>query len=102
MKEESLGILIAEIISVEKVENTDRLFHITLKGTDREYHIATSLASYYTRDELIGKQVPIKVDVASKTIFGVSSNARFIAVLHNKEPVLLLPETRVANGSVVI
>ncbi|GGX57358.1 hypothetical protein [Saccharospirillum salsuginis] len=102
MKEEDLGILMAEIIDVKKVEKTDRLFHVTLKSSDRDYHIATSLASFYKVEELIGKQVPIKVNVEIKTMFGITSNARFIAILNNKEPVLLVPEARVKNGAPVI
>lgn len=102
MKEEDLGILVAEIVDVKKVENTERLFHVVLKSDVKDYHIATSLASFYEIDDLVGKQVPIKVDVEAKKIYGITSNARFIAILSNREPVLLVPEARVKNGAPVI
>jgi len=102
MKEESLGIVIAEITSVEKVPETKSLYRVTLKGNNHNYQIATSLASFYQKSDLVGKQVPIKVDVEATILFGVKSDARFIAILSDNEPVLLVPETSVENGALVI
>lgn len=102
MKETSLGMVMAEVTSVEKVESTDRLYIVKLLGNDRQYQVATSLASYYPMSELIGKQVPLKVDVEPKVIYGIESNARFVAILNNGKPVLLVPESPVPNGALVI
>ena len=63
MKEENLGIVIGSILSIDKVKNTDRLFAVKIKVENRELIIATSLASFYKKEDLIGKQVPIKIDV---------------------------------------
>ena len=103
MKEEALNMVIGTICSLEKVEGTDKLFLLKIDAGSNEYQIATSLASFYTEQDLIGQQVPIKIDVEPKKIRGVISNARFIAVMgSNKEPVLLLPQDKVANGAVVM
>ncbi len=103
MKEDTLNIIIGTVDSVEKVAGTDRLFLVRINAGRRNYQIATSLASYYKEQELVGQQVPIKVDVKPKKIRGVLSDARFIAIMNeNKEPVLLLPEHRVSNGSIVV
>lgn len=102
MKEASLGMIMAEIKSVAKIENTDRLHVVKLAGNNREYQVATSLASHYQAADLVGKQVPLKVDVAPRIIHGVESNARFVAILHDGAPVLLVPESPVPNGAPVI
>ncbi|MBI2381299.1 MAG: hypothetical protein HYV16_11160 [Gammaproteobacteria bacterium] len=103
MKEEALNIVIGTVRSMEKVEGTDTLFLVKIDAGDTVYQIATSLASFYSEPELIGKQVPIKIDVEPRKIRGVLSNARFIAVMgSNKEPVLLVPQSRVDDGSLVM
>lgn len=102
MKEASLGMIMAAVKSVEKVEGTDRLFLVRLQGDGREYQVATSLASHYAPTDLVGKQVPLKVDVEPKVIYGIESNARFVAILNAGKPVLLVPETAVPNGAPVI
>lgn len=103
MKEESLGIVIGTIVSVEKAENSDRLHIVRIDVGDRIVQIATSLASFFDEGQLLGKQVPIKTDVQTTNIRGVESEARFIAILsENKKPVLLLPEKAVRNGSIVL
>ncbi len=61
------------------------------------------LASFYSQEELIGQQVSIKIDVEPQTIRGVLSNARFIAIMgNNREPVLLIPQTGVTDGAIVM
>lgn len=103
MKEEALNIIIGTITSMEKVENTDKLFLLKIDAGDKHYQIATSLASFYTEQQLVGQQVPIKVDVEPKTIRGVLSDARFIAIMgDNREPILLTPQTKVTDGAVVM
>jgi methionyl-tRNA synthetase len=103
MKENPLNIVIGTISSLEKVEGTDKLFLLKINTGENEYRIATSLASYYQKNELVGQQIPIKIDVEPKKIRGVLSDARFIAVMdENKEPVLLVPQHKVSNGSIVM
>ncbi len=103
MKEEALNIIIGTIYSMEKVGNTDKLFLLKIDAGGKHYQIATSLASFYKEQDLIGQQVPVKVDVEPKEIRGVLSNARFIAIMgSNKEPVLLIPQCKVADGAIVM
>lgn len=103
MKEETLNMVIGTILSMEKVENTDKLFLLKITAGANQYQIATSLASFYSEQDLIGRQVPIKIDVEPKKIRGVISDARLIAIMgSNNEPVLLLPQSEVPNGAVVM
>lgn len=103
MKEEPLNMVIGTITSMEKVENTDKLFLLKIDAGSNQYQVATSLASFYKEEDLVGKQVPIKIDVEPKKIRGVLSNARFIAIMgKNNEPVLLIPQSKVNEGALVM
>lgn len=103
MKEESLNIVIGTIVSVEKAENSDKLFVVKVDIGDKILQIATSLASFFDNNQLVGKQVPIKTDVPTVNIRGVKSEARFIAIMStDKTPVLLIPEKQVDNGVIIM
>ena len=103
MKEEALNIIIGTIISVEKAENSDKLYVVKLNIWDKIIQIATSLASFFDENQLIGKQVPIKIDVPILKIRWIKSEARFIAIMwKDKNPILLLPENKVHNWALVI
>jgi len=103
MKEEDLGVCIGTVIAVEKVPGTKRLHKITIDiGNGKRKQIASGVPGDFEPDYLIGKQVPIKVDVKQIKIRGVSSSARFLTTTgFNGETVLLLPEKPVPNGSKV-
>ncbi len=103
MKEKPLNIVIGTILSVEKAEGSDKLYVVKLDIGDRTIQIATSLASFFDKERLIGKQVPVKTNVPTVDIRGVRSEARFIAIMgENRKPILLLPETKVHDGALVI
>lgn len=103
MKEEALNIIIGTITSVEKAKDSDKLYVVKLDIGDKTIQIATSLASFFSEEKLIGKQVPVKTDVPTIEIRGVKSEARFIAIMgDNGEPILLLPENKVRNGALVM
>jgi len=102
MKEENLGIKIGTIISVQKVDGTDRLCAVKIDIGDKVIQIAMAVPSYFERDYLIGKQVPIKIDVSPIKIRGIESQARFLTTINeNKKTILLMPEQKVPNGSEV-
>ena len=103
MKEEDLGIVIATVISAEHITGTQRLHRITLETADGEnVQIASGIAGDFPAGYLIGKQVPILIDVNPVKIRGILSQARFLATSDDeKKPVLLVPEARVPDGSKV-
>jgi methionyl-tRNA synthetase len=103
MKDEELGIVIATVISAEHIEGTQRLHRILLESTDGEkLQIASGIAGDFPAGYLIGKQVPILVNVKPVKIRGILSQARFLATSDTEnKPVLLVPESFVPAGSKV-
>lgn len=103
MQEEDLGMVVGTILSVEKADNSDRLFLLKIEAGGRVYQVATSLAAFFEMRDLIGQQVPILTTVQPRKIRGNLSETRLIAILNeDKEPVLLVPARRVPNGSIVM
>lgn len=103
MKEDALNIVIGTILSVQKVDNSEKLFLVRIDVGNKIVQIATSLASFFKAGELIGKQVPVKIDVTPRNIRGVLSDARFIAIMgENHEPILVIPEKTVKNGAMLM
>ena len=100
MKESELGIVIGTIKSTEKVAGTNRLHIIKINIGDKEVQIASGVPGDFEPNGLVGKQVPVKIDVEPVKIRGIESNARFLAVAgENQETVMLFPEKSVPNGS---
>jgi len=54
----------------------------------------------YKPEDLIGKQAPVVLNIEPAMIRGVQSNGIFMAI-DAGEPMLLLPENSVPNGSKV-
>lgn len=99
MQEESLGIVIGTIFECERVPGTKRLCRLVIDIGGRSVEIASALPYFFEEETLLGRQVPVKTDVQPVVMHGITSTARLIAI-KNKQgmPVLLLPETAVANG----
>jgi EMAP domain len=102
MQEDSLGIVIGTIESCSRIEKTKRLYHIVATIGSDKVSIASALPSFYPEGYLLGKQVPLKVDVNPVEMYGVRSSARFIAIKSSDgSPVLLMPESMVDDGAQV-
>ncbi|MBI3100941.1 MAG: hypothetical protein HYY98_05225 [Burkholderiales bacterium] len=103
MKEEPLGMIIGTITACKPVAGTKHLHHLIIDVGTGHIEIASSLPHYYEPGTLLGCQVPIKTDVEPITIHGIRSTARLIAIRNQQGmPVLLQPQTPVANGDEVI
>lgn len=102
MDEESLGIVFGTIISAEKVKGTERLHIIKIDVGDKVLQIATGVPGDFPEGYLIGKQVPIKIDVPTIKVRGIESQARFITTTgEGNKTILIIPEKKVPNGSKV-
>lgn len=102
MEEKSLGIVIGTVISAEKVTDTNRLHIVKIDIGTKIIQVVTGVPGDFEENFLIGKQVPIKIDVDPVKIRGIESEARFITTVGNDEKtVLLIPQNKVPNGSKV-
>jgi methionyl-tRNA synthetase len=101
-----LDLRIATIKAVELVENADKLYKITLDAGQElgERVIASGIRSWYSPEDLVGKQVIYLANLEPKTLRGVVSQGMLIAsggptVGGSEQAVLLLPDKEVVAGS---
>ena len=97
-----LEIRIGKVKSVEKVEDTDKLLRFIFDLGGEERQIISGIAeSYHDLGVLVGKEVPIIVNLEPRNIKGYESQGMVLAVIADGLPVLLNPDREVPVGSLV-
>ena len=97
-----LDIKIGKIISAEKLEGSDKLLKIMIDvGEEAPRQILSGIAEVTPEpDSLVGKLVPIIVNLEPRVIRGEMSFGMMLCADDNT-PVLLHPEREVKSGSLV-
>ncbi len=94
-----LEMKIGTVIKADRVTGTDRLIKVIVDmGGGEERQVVAGFGHLHNPEDLIGKQVPVAVNIEKAMIRGVESNGVFIA-LADEKATLLLPENKVANGT---
>ena len=96
-----LDIRIGKIISAEKVKDADKLIKLEIDFGNEKRQIIAGIAQYYEPENLIGKEVPVIVNLEPKKFKGLESQGMVLAADNEGMPVLLHPETDVPAGSIV-
>ena len=96
-----LEIKIGTVISVERIEGADKLLKLQIDFGSEQRQILAGLAQFYAREILIGKQMPVIVNLEPRTMKGLESQGMILAAGNGVEPVLLMPEKPVPPGSEV-
>ena len=99
-----LDIRICKILKAERIPGADKLLKLTLdQGTDEPRQILAGIAMAYTDlDSLVGRLIPVIVNLAPRTIKGEVSNGMLLAPSDQDDlPVLLSPISEVPVGSKV-
>jgi len=81
-----LDIRVGTIKSVEKVPDTDKLLVLSLDvGESSDRQIVSGIAEHYEDiNTLVGRQVPVVVNLETKTIRGVESYGMILYVVGDK------------------
>ena len=95
-----LEIKMATIVEAEKVEDTDKLLKLIVDLGDEKRQVVAGIALQYEAKDVIGRQVPVLCNLEPAKIRGVESNGMILCAAA-PDPVLLLPEKKVANGGKV-
>lgn len=96
-----LDIRIGKILSAEKVSGTDKLMKLEVDfGLEKRQMIA-GIAQFFEPDHLIGKEIPVLLNLEPRSFKGIESQGMILAIDVNGEPVLLHPEREVPPGSVI-
>jgi len=96
-----LEMRIGRIVSAERVEGTDKLIKLEIDlGTEKRQFVA-GLAEFYEPDYLIGKEIPVLVNLEPKNFKGIESQGMILAADVEGKPVLLFPEKEIPAGSII-
>lgn len=99
---QKLDIRIGEVISVEKIEGADRLLKFIFDFGGEKRQIIAGIAHLYPDPKvLLGKQMPILVNLRTKEIKGNKSQGMILAINADGRIVFLQPEEKVPSGSIV-
>ena len=96
-----LEIRIGKILSAEKVEGTDKLMKLEIDLGQEKRQLIAGIAEFFQPNQLIGKEIPVLVNLEPKEFKGVKSYGMILAVDIDGRPILLSPEEEVPAGSTI-
>ena len=94
-----LDIRIGTIISAEKVEDADKLLKLEIDLGEEKRQVVSGIADWYKPEDLVGKQVPVLMNLEPRTFKGVESQGMILAAEADDSAVLLHPDKDVPAGS---
>ncbi len=97
-----LDIRIGKVISAEPIEGADKLLRLVFDLGDEHRQVLAGIAQFVEDPKsLIGKEMPVLVNLEPKRMKGLDSNGMILAADADGKPVLLIPEKEVPPGSMV-
>lgn len=96
-----LDLRIGKVLSASRVEGTDKLIKLELDIGSNKRQIVAGMAEFLGPEDLVGKQVPILVNLEPRRFRGIESHGMVLAADVDGRPVLLHPEYEVPAGSII-
>ncbi len=98
-----LDIRVGTIKSAEKVENADRLLVFKVDvGEEEERQIISGVAEHFSNPEtLVGRQVPVIVNLEPKKIMGYESQGMILYVSDDDKLTTLEPREEISSGALI-
>lgn len=96
-----LDIRIGTILSVEVVEDADKLLKLTVDiGEENPRQVVSGIREYFDDpQELVGKQCPFLANLEPRVIRGLESQGMILAASNEGEFGLLIPHKTLPPGS---
>ncbi|MFZ5907660.1 MAG: methionine--tRNA ligase subunit beta [Nitrospirota bacterium] len=96
-----LDIRIGKILAAEKVQGTDKLLKIEIDVGTEKRQLVAGIAESYEPDALIGREIPVLLNLEPRTIRGVESHGMILAAVMDGKAVLMHPDREVPPGSII-
>lgn len=101
-----LDIRIGTIVSADEVEGADKLLKLMIDvGEDTPRQILAGIKEYIDREYLVGKQIPVLVNLEPRTLRGLESQGMILAASNETDDkkilALLHPHKELPSGSSV-
>lgn len=95
-----LDIRVAEIKEVEEIPGSDKLWKMKIDVGEEKITVA-GIKQFYSKEELIGKQIVVINNLEPATIRGIESQAMLLAA-DEENPILIVPDKKTRPGNKVI
>ncbi|MBM4144664.1 MAG: methionine--tRNA ligase subunit beta [Nitrospira sp.] len=96
-----LDIRIGKILAAEKVEGTEKLLKLEIDFGFEKRELVAGIAEIYQPEQVIGKEIPVLMNLEPKTIRGIVSQGMILAADVEGKPVLMHPGKEVPPGSII-
>ena len=96
-----LDLRIAEIKEVNDHPNADKLLVLILDLGDRRKQVVAGIKNFYSKDELIGRQVVLIDNLDPVILRGVESQGMILAGSDEHGLAVVSPEKKLKLGSIV-
>lgn len=96
-----LELRVAEIREVNDHPNADKLLVLTVDLGDRTKQVVAGIKNFYTKEELVGKQVVLVDNLDPVILRGVESQGMILAGSDDTLLAVLSPEKKLKLGSIV-
>jgi len=99
---EKLGLKTAEVLSAEKVDNSDKLFKLQIKLGEEERQIVSGIADHYSEEELVGKMIVVASNLKPTSIRDEKSEGMLLAASKKKDlTIVVVDKDKVESGKKV-
>jgi len=96
-----LELKIGEIKEVNEHPNADRLYVIVVDLGDKTKQIVAGIRTFYSKEDLVGKQVVVVDNLEAAVLRGVESQGMLLAGCDETGIVIVSPERKLKLGSIV-
>ena len=96
-----LDLRIGRIANAERIEGSKKLIRLEVDIGNEQRQVVAGIAEEYRPENLIGKLIPVLVNLKPAKLMGVESQGMILAVDVNGRPILLHPDMEVPAGSKV-
>lgn len=97
-----VDLRVADIVAAEKVEGADKLLKLQLKIGDEDRQIVSGIATAYSPEELVGRQIVVVYNLKPRKMRGVESKGMLLAASDTEgNAILLQPDKKADSGSQV-
>jgi len=96
-----LELRIGEIKEVSDHPNADRLYIVNVDLGDKTKQLVAGIKAAYQKEDLIGRQVVVVDNLEPALLRGVESQGMLLAASDENGVVIVTPEKKLKNGSIV-
>ena len=94
-----LDLRVGKVLDVEDVEGADKLYLLTVDIGDETRKLVAGIKPWFEKEQLIGKNVVVIVNLEPKVIRGIESKGMILATLFDNNLSLLTTDKEVPAGS---